>query len=412
MSSDHQETGRSVLILSNSFCGGGAEVVARIMAETIENSSCVLFENDAGITVAERRVKVAFHQYQAGIVFTILVSIWRTTVIQWEKLRLRPSVTISHLEGPNFANMLTVLGGARVLFVHNRISQNYRKNDPRDRLKRYLCRVLYIRADKLVAVSPGVARELKKLFEIPKDKILILPNPIDRDAITQAATRHYGDDRDDLTSQKYLVSVASLTEQKNHQLMLEAYKKFIAISLESGQFKLVLIGDGPERYRLKEICRALELRISDSEQDQSINLDAQVFFLGFQNNPYRLIKRAQLLLMTSLWEGLPIALLEAMSLGIPSVVSDCSEGIRDLWQVPPESVMTEDTVPFLDTAFGVLLSIQSDRTVAATYWAQAMERLVTNPNRRWGYARACQTRAAEYDVQKVKQLWNQQLGCS
>jgi len=174
----------------------------------------------------------------------------------------------------------------------------------------------------------------------------------------------------------------------------------------------VLIGDGPERYRLKAICRALELRISDSEQDQSINLDAQVFFLGFQNNPYRLIKRAQLLLMTSLWEGLPIALLEAMSLGIPSVVSDCSEGIRDLWQVPPESVMTGDTVPFLDTAFGVLLSIQSDRTVAATYWAQAMERLVTNPNRRWGYARACQNRAAEYDVQKVKQLWNQQLGCS
>ena len=396
-----------VLILSNALSGGGAEAVARLMVTKISTASCVLFENDAGITVAGKRVKTAYRQYRAGMFFTVLVNLWRLMHIQWEKIRLRPAVTISHLEGPNFANMLTVMGGRRVLFVHNRISQSYPGHGARDKVMRYLCHRLYSRANTVVAVSSGVEQELVQSFGIDQAKVRVLPNPVDIEAIEQAAGCRYGDYRDLLCEARYVISVASLTKQKNHEQMLRAYARLISSSQDCASIKLVLLGDGPLRSELQNLCQQLGLRFFDAEQSGGLDSDAQVYFLGFQENPYPLISRAQLLLMTSLWEGLPIALLEAMSLGIPSVVSDCSEGIRDLWQLPAADIDNRKEDPLtLETPFGVLMPLSIDDSKVAEDWAQEVEKLLCDPVQRARCANACRRRANDYDIDRVAELWN------
>ena len=137
-------------------------------------------------------------------------------MVQAVKLQVRPSVTISHLEGPNFANILTFFGGRRILFVHNRIEQSYHKNRAFDKLKKVLVTVLYRRADRIVGVSEEVCGELINSFGVHSERTLFIPNPIDTAAISAASIRTYGDVRDQLCGQRYLINVASLTFQKNH----------------------------------------------------------------------------------------------------------------------------------------------------------------------------------------------------
>ena len=377
------------------------------MVTRVSTSSCVLFENDAGVTVPGKRIKTAYRQYRAGVFFTVLVNLWRLMCTQWEKIRLRPAVTISHLEGPNIANMLTVMGGRRVLFVHNRISQSYPGHGARDKVKRYLCGCLYSRANAVVAVSPGVGQELVQSFGVDPTKVRVLPNPVDIQTIEQAAGSRYSDYRDLLCEARYVISVASLTKQKNHEQMLRVYASLISSSQDCASIKLVLLGDGPLRIELQNLCQQLDLRFFDAQRSDGFDSDAQVNFLGFQENPYPLISRAQLLLMTSRWEGLPIALLEAMSLGIPSVVSDCSEGIRDLWQLPAADVDNRQEGPLaLETSFGVLMPLSIDDSKVTEDWAQEVEKLLCDPVQRDRCATACRRRANDYDIDRVTELWN------
>ena len=111
------------LVLSTALAGGGAEAVARLMVERLTNSTCVLFENDARVVLPGHEIRVISRWHTRGPLIILLVNIWRLLVVQAVKLQLRPAVTISHLEGPNFANMLTFCGDRRILFVHNELNE-------------------------------------------------------------------------------------------------------------------------------------------------------------------------------------------------------------------------------------------------------------------------------------------------
>ena len=132
------------LFLSTALAGGGAEAVAKLMVERLNGSTCVLFENDASVVVSGREIRVISRWRPRGSLTRLLVNIWRLLVVQTVKFQLRPKVTISHLEGPNFANILTFLGGRRILFVHNRVKQSYHRNSAFDKLKKFLVTVLYL----------------------------------------------------------------------------------------------------------------------------------------------------------------------------------------------------------------------------------------------------------------------------
>ena len=105
-----------VLILCNSLSGGGAEAVAREMLENIAGAACVLFENDDDIYVPGKKIWTASSKGSRSVGGKILINFWRLVFIQFIKFKYRPKFTISHLEGPNFANLVTI-NGVRGLFL-------------------------------------------------------------------------------------------------------------------------------------------------------------------------------------------------------------------------------------------------------------------------------------------------------
>ncbi len=397
-----------ILIVSNAFSGGGAEAVARLMVQELDGATCILFENDAEIVVPGVRVLVASTKYNGGFLFTLLVNFKRLVFIQWVKIWLRPTVTISHLEGPNIANMLTVCGGRRVLFVHNRISENYSGNSFRDLMKRGLAGILYRHAEKVIGVSPGICKELCGFLKVESQKVLFGPNPIDRLSILERSNQRYGDYRDNIVEGNYLIIIASLSRQKNIEFSLYVFKRLIKDYPQFNNLKLVILGGGEMQDGLYVLCKELSLVVFDIT-GQSYTGTENVYFLGFQSNPYRLLSRGKLLVMTSRWEGLPIALLEAMALGVPGVISNCSDGIRKAWQV--ESCETyQQKLPTIQwTSFGALISGVESHEETISVWVAAIRRLLENETLYDQCSRASSVRSKDFDIKRILDFWKLKL---
>lgn len=106
-----------------------------------------------------------------------------------------------------------------------------------------------------------------------------------------------------------IISVARMVAQKDFTTLLKA-----ASGLQ-GNWRLQLVGDGPERAGLEAMCR-------------SLNLQTRVDFLGHRPDVTELLARADIFVLSSHWEGLPISILEAMRAGLPVVASDVG-GVKE-----------------------------------------------------------------------------------
>ena len=397
-----------ILILSTALTGGGAEMVARLMVERMEGSACVLFENDADIVVSGKEIHVAPVGWKNNFAITLMVNLWRLVVIQWVKLKYRPMVTISHLEGPNIFNVLTCFGGRKVLFVHNRVSQSYKSGVGVDQIKLRLVRALYHRADKIAGVSEEVCEELIKSYNVDRDKVVFLQNPVNRLAIWEESNRTYGDFRDRILEGEYIVNVASLTTQKNQDFLLRVFNKLVNESERYNKLKLIILGDGDRRDALHILCNKLKLSVFDPKRNL-LRESSQVWLLGFEKNPYPLIRRARLFVITSRWEGLPISLLEAMSLGIPGVVANCSDGIRSVWQAPKDQQKLFNTPACCWTGYGALMNGMENGDESFRMWTKAICRLLEDNILRKKCSDASQIRSKDYDVSKVVDIWKKEL---
>ena len=398
------------LLLSTDFIGGGAEYVSRLMAKSLDDVRCVLFTNKEGIRFDFCHVDTIGRISKDTIFGKVVVNLYRLIFIQLTKLRWRPEITISHLEGPNFANLLTVYGGRRVIFVHNLPSRNYSEGGWLSNLIHLLIRLLYKRACIVVAVSSQICRELVEAYGVEERRIHLIANPIDVEEVYILARQQYGDWRDELCSSRFIVNIASFIEQKNHELLIRAYSE---AKQSTSNVKLVLIGDGEKREEILRLCGDLHVIVQEYKEDerQQFNPNAEIYFLGYQINPYPLLDKSELFVLTSHWEGLPITILEAMSLGKPLLVSDSSDRIRELLGPLPVSDGIGYLETFARTPYGIIMqrTIHSSEEKIVGAWAEILIEMIQNSN----YWERCNTlsrrKAHEYDLALVKNFWLREL---
>ena len=173
------------------------------------------------------------------------------------------------------------------------------------RFNRALIRLLYPRADRVVAKSSITRDDLSRSFGIPPEKIAIVPNACDGEGIRCLAILEADHPFFATGSPPVVVGVGRLIPLKGWRDLVDA----VAQLRRRLPCRLILVGEGPERASL-------------SRQAMDLGIGADVAFAGWRENPYPLIARAGALALCSRHEGFPNVLLEAMACGCPSVASD------------------------------------------------------------------------------------------
>lgn len=228
-----------------------------------------------------------------------LVSVLRT---------IKPQAILSTMTGTNLLTMTACMlapGRARIVLREASSIAN-----TRSALKRQAMRWMYRRADAIVAVSNGVARDLRCLG-VPENRIHVIHNPVDQERVRHLANS--GSALPGIEGGPYVVALGRLTAAKDYPTLLHAY----AGSRLQRSHRLLIVGEGEQRATLEGIVR--DLGIAD-----------RVLFSGALDNPFRALAGAALLVLSSRWEGYPNVLLEALALGVPVVATDCMHGPREI----------------------------------------------------------------------------------
>jgi glycosyltransferase involved in cell wall biosynthesis len=195
---------------------------------------------------------------------------------------------------------------------------------------------IYPRLDSIIAVSNGVKDNIIKALSCLPEKIKVIYNPVDIQRI-----RVLSKIPSIIQSDKpYIVSVGRMVFPKGFDILIKAYAEVLKSGIEHD---LVIIGDGPERNSIIELIRQL-------------GLDKKVIITGFMENPFNLVKNADIFVMSSRFEGFGLVLCEAMALGVPVIATDCKSGPREVLDNGEYGILvpTEDFRKLADSIVSLL----------------------------------------------------------
>jgi glycosyltransferase involved in cell wall biosynthesis len=299
-----------VLLLIPHLGGGGAEQVTALLARSLSRRKYELHlglmtQTDAGLVGLPSWVTI--HPLGASRVRTGALRLLRLV------RRVRPDVILSGMAHLNFLVLLLrslFPHGTRVLVRQNGTVSDALKFGGVPRSTRLLYKLLYRRADRVICQSHAMAEDLAGELGIDRGQIAVLPNPVDLDGIHAAI-----DGPIPWTGPgPHLLAVGRLAPEKGFDLLLRA---FATIRDRFPHADLVIAGAGQEDEALHRLCGSLAL-------------ETAVHFAGHVDCPYRFYPGASLFVLSSRYEGMPNALLEAAAGGLPIVALPASGGVVDL----------------------------------------------------------------------------------
>jgi N-acetylgalactosamine-N,N'-diacetylbacillosaminyl-diphospho-undecaprenol 4-alpha-N-acetylgalactosaminyltransferase len=205
-----------VLFLINSLEGGGAE---RVMCTLLRHSTAERGEFDMTLALLDDQPRanqppdwIGVRQLDCG------GSLARSISAVGELVReLKPAVSMSFLTRSNFAN---VINAKAPCIISERANTSAHLNTGwRGLVSRVTVRTLYPRASRVIAVSEGVADDLRENFAVPAQRLVAIPNPVDIETIEAKAAQA----SDFAVGEPYVLGVGRLVKSKNFDLLIRAF---------------------------------------------------------------------------------------------------------------------------------------------------------------------------------------------
>jgi glycosyltransferase involved in cell wall biosynthesis len=304
----------TLAILVPNLCGGGAE-------RAMLNLACGFSERGISVDLVLIQAEGAYLSQVPSNVRIVNLGKQRVLSSVFDLIaylkRERPKALLATLPEPSIlavcARLLSGVSTRIVVNVQNNTSQEAENSSSlKDRMTRRFVNWFFPWADAIVAVSQGVAEDLKQMG-LSNSQIDVIHNPVvtpELLARSQESVEHpwftFGEP-------PVILAVGRLTKQKDFPTLLKAFAQV----RHHRSIRLMILGEGEERSRLEALAQELEVT-------EDISLP------GFETNPFAYMAKASVFVLSSLFEGLPTVLIEAMAVGTPVVSTNCKSGPMEI----------------------------------------------------------------------------------
>lgn len=186
-----------------------------------------------------------------------------------------------------------------------------------------------------------------------------------------------------------IVSVGRFCWGKGFEFLIESF----ALARENNpQLGLVLVGDGDYLNRYQDIIEGL-------------GMEEHIYLAGFQKNPYKYMAKCSLFVLSSLYEGFPNVLAEAMALGLPVIATNCRSGPAEILRKDCDYTAITDTYQECDYGIITPEMTREDNQNAISQLALAVEQLLSEPEKMVYYGAQASLRAQDFSKEATaKQL--------
>ena len=330
---------------------------------------------------------------RSGLLYQGKVFFKRLRLLRKLKREKGYNAVISFLDSANIANILTGKKFCKtIVSVRTRLSGE--NNWKYKIIVSNLVKLLYNKADKVVAISEGVRQDLIDNFNIKKENVCTIYNFYDVKEIQEKAAMPC----EEVEVEQDSFSIATMgrfVQQKGQWHLLRAFKEVLK---EEPKAKLYILGEGELQDYLYKMVDELEMRES-------------VVFCGFLKNPFSLISKVKLFVFPSLWEGFGNALVEAMACGVPCIASDFKYGAREIMQDNADINLECKKVETVD--YGILTPVCSNVYNAPKdmlekeeeFLKEAILKVMSEETVQEVYAQKAIERAGYFTAEKTVEQW-------
>jgi GalNAc-alpha-(1->4)-GalNAc-alpha-(1->3)-diNAcBac-PP-undecaprenol alpha-1,4-N-acetyl-D-galactosaminyltransferase len=290
---------------------------------------------------------------QDGFKFSVssmLYNLRRIQVLKQAIVASQPDLVISCVNTTNIMTLLACRGLKVKTIVSEHVHPTFGQLNKATQL---LQKLTYQQAD-LVTVQTHAALSF---FPIDRYKTFVIPNPVVLPDSEPIESQLYTDDR-------HLLAIGKLIPQKGFDL---AIKAFAQVAHKYPEWTLTILGEGEMRSELEKLC--LELDLED-----------RVFMPGVVKNIDAHLRKADIFILPSRFEGFPVTLCEAMACGVPVIASNCLSGPREIVHDGIDGMLVKpDNISALAIGMSQLMSDPGKRQYFSHHAPKVLDRFGVEP---------------------------------
>ena len=306
---------KNIAIIVQKLNGGGAERVAANLSQMLHdkyNVHLIVFNGQSikypySATLHDLNLPHTQGKFSKFVQF-----IKRIVAVYKIKKTNHISASISLMDGANLVNVFSKTGDKIITSIHSTLSKSRFKTMPQKIWNILLVRLVASRSDVVVAVSEGVRQDLIRNFGLKSANLITIYNACNTEHIHKSF--EHCQNKNSMVLENSIITMGRLTEPKGQWHLIRA---FSAVVEAVPNATLYILGEGPLREKLGKL-------VSD------LNLTKHVIFLGFREPPYQYLVQSKVFVLSSLYEGHPMVLIEAMACGLPCISTDCMSGPREV----------------------------------------------------------------------------------
>ncbi|NLI10373.1 MAG: glycosyltransferase [Elusimicrobia bacterium] len=399
----------SYSFLINSLKGGGAEKQLSTLIKHLPYEKVYTLEKSD--TKSDKVSQLSEHTAKTPNLIKILSLNYYgkklTSLLSKEEKKI-----ISLMTRANAVNVFSSQKSGHEPIICERTNPSKEFQGIREKIYKPIIKKTYEKAAKIITNSQGTAQEIIKSFFAKEEKITTVPNLIDLEEIKKAKEESLGEWQKIFEKSRVIISCGRLTNAKAQWRLLKIFSLLLA---KDKELKLVILGSGELTNYLTNLSEALGLRTYFPGKELSENYDA--YFAGNTENPYKFVSSSKIFVLSSIWEGFPNVLIEAMACGTPCISSNCAYGPLEIFSIKPEINLYEKK-EIIEEDFGVLLPTLNPQKIYNAFekpeesenvWAEYLYYFM-NDSKKINFYKSCvSARALDFSPKKIIPMWERIL---